>query len=495
MPTVASPQMAQDHPFLQKLLIKLRNSRFFTISLLLHLLIVVLLGSVVLFRAVAPPEDFTAGGGGGGGFVGPDNLPPGPPPASADLSQPDMQVTTPVVQTPSQVMDVLTTASTNPSAFSIDAAPVVAPSVNTSSVAQRIPSAAPGGGGGIQGLPGVMAGRGAGMRDRTRKSKGGTDKAEIAVLNGLRWLMRNQNADGTWGESNKGGISGLALLCFLGHGETYTSVEFGQTVKRAVDALIKAGEVADGRLNIGSTSFASNNAPYEHGIATYALAEAYTMTRDDRIVPVLTRAVAYIVQSQTKRGGWHYAYARGDENDMSVVGWQIQALKAAHLTGLGLPGVDKALDNSMGFLKSWQDPKTGLFGYQSPGGKLSLTGAGAVCLQYWTGRKGAEVQMAVRAILDGPPVDYAGAEADLYAWYYHTQACFQYGGASWDKWNKMFQDQLINAQTTDGSWPLTGGKGHGPEGAETLTGKVYRTTLCVLMLEVFYRFLPTGAQG
>jgi len=499
MVTLASPHMAQEHPFLQRLLIKLRNSRFFTISLLLHLLLVALLGSVVLFRAVAPPEDFIAGGGGGGSFVGQDDLPPGPPPSSADLTQPQMQVQTPVVQTPSQVMDVLTTAAPSTSSFSIDAAPVVAPTTNTAAVAQRIPSAQTGGGGSMQGLPGVMAGRGAGMRDRARQKSGGKDKAEIAVMNGLRWLMRNQNADGTWGVNQKGAMSGLALLCFLGHGETYNSVEFGQTVKRAVDAFVKAGEVSDGRLHMAGSSFEGNSAPYAHGIATYAMAEAYTMTRDERIVPVLSKAVAYIVQAQTKLGGWHYGYAVGDKNDLSVAGWQIQALKAAQLTGLNLPGVEKALDNAMGFLRAWQDPKTGLFGYQQRGGRLSLTGAGAICLMFGTGRKTSEANAAIRAILDGvPSITYHSPEADLYAWYYHTLALFQAQGGAWDQWNKRFQDPIIDAQSSDGSWPVIQGEaansvhGAGLYREATPSGAVYRTTLCILMLEVFYRFLPTG---
>ena len=32
----------------------------------------------------------------------------------------------------------------------------------------------------------------------------------------------------------------------------------------------------------------------------------------------------------------------------SIVGWQIQALKAAHFTGLQIPGVDEALDEGQG---------------------------------------------------------------------------------------------------------------------------------------------------
>jgi hypothetical protein len=43
-----------------------------------------------------------------------------------------------------------------------------------------------------------------------------------------------------------------------------------------------------------------------------------------------------------------------------------------------------------------------------------------------------------------------------------------------------------------------GGHGHGPaKTPETLTAKVYATTLCALMLTVYYRYLPSskGAIG
>jgi hypothetical protein len=69
-----------------------------------------------------------------------------------------------------------------------------------------------------------------------------------------------------------------------------------------------------------------------------------------------------------------------------------------------------------------------------------------------------------------------------------------FGGSAWQKWNRWFQDEVVGAQNPDGSWPVPGGKTHGPAGDGSKTGAVYRTTLCILMLEVFYRYMPT-TQG
>ena len=73
----------------------------------------------------------------------------------------------------------------------------------------------------------------------------------------------------------------------------------------------------------------------------------------------------------------------------------------------------------------------------------------------------------------------------MYGLYYVTQAKFQEGGATWDAWNKQFATTLINNQFEDGHW--TGGD-HGSAAGSV---EVYTTCLSTLMLEVYYRYLPT----
>ncbi|MEM7391238.1 MAG: hypothetical protein AAF492_02735, partial [Verrucomicrobiota bacterium] len=72
-----------------------------------------------------------------------------------------------------------------------------------------------------------------------------------------------------------------------------------------------------------------------------------------------------------------------------------------------------------------------------------------------------------------------------------TQAKFHKGGKTWSSWNKQFAKALVTEQAEDGHWdfPKTTGQ-HGHEhGANN--GPVYSTTLCALMLQVYYRNLPT----
>jgi hypothetical protein len=343
------------------------------------------------------------------------------------------------------------------------------------------------------GIPGTMAGRMGGTARASAMQKfGGKEKAEKAVMAGLRWLKQNQNEDGSWSKANAPAMTGLGILCFLGHGELPDSPEFGPTIKKALDWMLAHGTKHQGKMSTGGT-LSGGPAVYEHGIATYSMGEYYTMTKDERFAELLRQSVGYIVAGQNPVGGWDYGYAKGPRNDLSVAGWQIQALKAAHLTGLNIPGVDEALDKSMVFLKQWQGPKGG-FGYAAPGDKYSLVGVGVLCTYFWKQDKDTSVRKGIDYLLTETdknyPVKYKSDKADLYAWYYHTQACLMFGGSAWTKWNRWFQDEIVDNQSPDGSWPPIPGKAHGPQTSPDGAGPFYRTTLSVLMLEVFYRYMP-----
>lgn len=315
-------------------------------------------------------------------------------------------------------------------------------------------------------------------------------------MRGLRWLVKTQNGDGTWATENRSAMTGLAILCFLGHGETPTSPEFGPTLQKAVDWMVAKGTEYEGRLSMTKEGWGGQPGVYEHGIAAYALGEFYTMTKDERTAPLLKLAIGHIVNGQGPDGGWMYNFDK-TMSDTSVSGWQIQALKAAHLSGLNIEGVDAALDKAMLNLKRVQTDQGG-FGYRKPDDRkgasaYSLTGVGVLCTYFWKQEKDDLVRDGIKYLLDDdkPKVDYKGDKADLYAWYYNTQACLMVGGSAWSKWNRMFQDEICDNQSTDGSWPPLNGAAHGklqqaPDGA----GPVYRTTLCILMLEVFYRYMP-----
>jgi hypothetical protein len=476
--------------FLQKFQQKLAESRYFMLSMVIHTVIVILAGSIVLYKAIVEPPDFVAEGG-DGLISATEDL--SPPPESPTDAVPTEQVAPQAPNINSPTIDVISTSATNTS-FKVAPAQVqVKINTNAADLAKATGNIAKMGGG-LGNLPGPMKGRVGNGRKMAMEQNKMKTKSEQAVLKGLKWLQDNQNADGSWGDSTKGAMTGLGLLCFLGHGETPESQQFGLTVAKAVQWILDNGTKNEGHLNMAKAF--SQPGVYEHGMCAYALGEYYTMTQDEKVKELFKQAIGYIVQGQGPGGGWMYSYDK-TADDLSVSGWQIQALKAAHLSKLDIYGVDQALDKAIAYIEHVKGPKGG-YGYRAAGDKYSLTGVGILCELFWKGERGI-LKKGMEWVLEetekNEPVKYKSETADLYAWYYHTQACLMFGGSAWSKWNRWFQDEIVDAQATDGSWPPMAAKSHGNlQNGTGKSGAVYRTTLCVLMLEVFYRYMPT-TQG
>ena len=329
---------------------------------------------------------------------------------------------------------------------------------------------------------------------------GGVPQVEDAVVKALHWMMAKQAEDGSWGQKHKVGMTGLALLAYLGHCETPDSEVFGGSCLEAIVYLLDIGTKNDGRL---ATNLNDKHWPYEHAIATYALAEAFSFGgRSGYGIPdhqeVLTQAGQWIIANQHASGGWDYGYDTSGNRggDLSVVAWHVQALKACAVTGIEFPGMKAAVKKSLDYVSARQ-ASNGRFAYTgaSSAGRHSLTGAGMLAFQMWGKGSRKEVRNGARYILREAKLDYNGADSDLYAHYYHSQAMMQRGGEQWRAYNGMFRDQILKNQNADGSWKRPGGNvGVKAPGALFATnspeGVHYRTCLCTLMLEVYYRYLP-----
>ena len=327
------------------------------------------------------------------------------------------------------------------------------------------------------------------QRMKRLRESGGEERAERAVRDALEFLATQQNKEnGAFGKEFPAAMTGLSLLAFLGHCETPESKVFGDAVISAAQYLMRRGRAHDkGMIYNGKPG---NHSAYEHAIATYALAELFTMTKESgREIPqldsVLRRAVKVIVDGQTRVGGWLYNYSGAKDGDFSVAGWQIQALKAAYNTGKKYAGVELALDRAMEYTKGSQD-EAGAIRYRFSDtvkpGHATLAGAGVLAMQMW-GLAGTPE--ATRG-LDFIEKNFMSPVTQTYGAYYNTQALFLAGGKRWDDYNAKFQKQVLDLQKENGSWELK--IKHGPKGEESV---IYGTALTTLMLEVYYRYLPT----
>lgn len=337
-------------------------------------------------------------------------------------------------------------------------------------------------------MKGLFAGRSAAGRASSLGQYGGrwAQATERSVIRALEWLKRNQAPDGSWGPQ-KESMTGLALLTFLAHGETTSSKEYGPTVEKAIRYLVSA-QKEDG-IFVGY----SQQGVYAHAIATYALSEAYGLTRIPDLKPAMEKAAKIIVAGQQAGGLWDYNYKKEARWDTSVAGWQIQAMKAAYIAGAEVPGLHEAMDKAAQGLMKAQSPESGRFGYAAVGqGSDGVTAVGTLCLQLLGYGKTPSVKNGLNA-MNGFDCNWQQPLSwPMYAWYYITQAKFHSGGQDWSTWNSKFAPELTKNQNEDGSWTSAGANlKEGGHGQETNLGPVYSTTLAALTLQVYYRFLPT----
>lgn len=334
-------------------------------------------------------------------------------------------------------------------------------------------------------------GRTPGVRDdHVVKTK--NQRSEEAVMAALRWLKQNQQANGSW-PKNTIAMTGLATLTFLAHGETpgANQLEFGETVRRAIEYLIGA-QGSDGRIG----------ASYAHAIAAYALCEAYGMTRNPNVKQAADKAVHVLVTGQNPTGGWDYGLTPSERDDTSVMGWCAQALKAAQLADAyhDRPALQTAIHKAVqGFRKNYKPG--GGFGYTGPGAG-GLSGVGTLCLQF-LGASGSREVRDTLALMDAwRPAFRAEKAAGLsgsvqYYYYYATQAIFHDGGRRWDQWHRQMWPIYVDAQRVEklaytdpsglaqdiGWWENSDAHSDRP---------VMDTCLAALQLMVYYRNLQTA---
>ncbi len=341
-------------------------------------------------------------------------------------------------------------------------------------------------------------GRDPAMRGQVAAQSGGSSETEAAVARGLRWLARHQNEDGSWSlrafhkagdcdgqckgaarEESLTAATAMALLPFLGAGQTHTEGRYTDEVLKGLSWLVEhqkpSGDLR-GEGNFGRM--------YAHGQSAIVLCEAYALTGDDQLRDPAQRALYFIVEAQHAAGGWRYH--PGEAGDTSVVGWQLMALNSGRMAHLHVP--DETLARAINFLDSVETDRVGgTYSYMPGRGRSHvMTAEALLCRQYlgWP-RDHEGMKVGVRFLVDEhlPRAE----KPDAYYWYYATQVLHHYGGKDWRTWNAKMRDVLLDTQIKKGhavgSWAPEGG--HGPR-----AGRLYQTALAICTLEVYYRYMP-----
>ncbi|MEM1453339.1 MAG: hypothetical protein AAF957_13205 [Planctomycetota bacterium] len=346
-----------------------------------------------------------------------------------------------------------------------------------------------------------------------------------AIERGLRWLASRQTArDGSVevGDAEPGqraplAVTSLSALAWMAGGSTPTRGEYQQNVRRAVEYLLACthrsadeypGYIQDRGDPISRT--------HGHGLATLALAQAYTVSPSTplgrRIGETLKVAVQRIVVSQGAEGGWEYHPYRSIQHEGSVTVSLVQALRAANDVGVRVDPevIERAVDyirriQVMEVPESAEDgeQKTSAraqlggfrYGLDDPKTSIALTAAGLTTLQATGVYSGPRIdegydfiwrQLAIRAedgtlATDGFP---------YYERFYLSQALWHHRDTShYRRWAEPIMRDLVASQSDSGSWDDVR---YGPQGRKFINryGASYATSCNVLFLAIPDDTLP-----
>src|SRR5262249_21160573 len=130
-----------------------------------------------------------------------------------------------------------------------------------------------------------------------------TERTDSAIKNGLAWLSRSQNDDGSYGVGTYRGniaVTSLCGLAFMSSGSSPGRGPFGAQIDKAL-VYVMANTSQAGFIAVAASS--THGPMYSHGFGTLFLAEAYGMTHRPEIREKLQKAVRLIIDSQNIEGG------------------------------------------------------------------------------------------------------------------------------------------------------------------------------------------------
>lgn len=308
-------------------------------------------------------------------------------------------------------------------------------------------------------------------------------KIQREVQRGLDWLAKEQRRQGYW-EANSGqyriamtALAGNALLC---EGSTTTRGRYAKNISLAVDFLL------DSALPNGLIGYKNDyHYTYGHGYSMLFLSQVFgeegDLERRERLRQVLTKAVQFCGEAQTKAGGWGYVSAK-DGNDFdegSTCVTQVQGLRACRNAGIPVP--KEMISRAVEYIRKCTTSDGGVQYSIKGGGARPPISAAAVACMFSSGEYDTDY---VKKLMGYCKKNLSGGNAAgafghwHYAHYYYAQALYRAGGEEWTNYIKPVTSSILSKQSADGSWK----EGH--------VGPIYVTAINCTILQLEHGFLP-----
>ena len=331
-------------------------------------------------------------------------------------------------------------------------------------------------------------------KTRVMKGRGGDQTTTYAVDRGLRWLHFQQEEDGSWDPENSShsparelggdpkarvGLTALAVAAFLSDGHSETSGTYAETVSSGINYILAA---RDSVGQFGAVEGDLKLSLFNQSVCVLVLAENYLLSagkNEDDLRLGISRLV-----SMAHRGSSDQDYQTFADT------WAAMALRTALMTGLDAGGdlraVCQAVENRVALLAQ-AESSAGIGASAVP--PLCSAGMEAVDALFASDELSHSLDDESLSFPDlrKPQtlfnlLDDAALREPSFLFFVGTALC-EKAQPIWSEWNRRVKTILIGDQETDGSW-LAGGDWPWIDG-----GDVYTSSLSILTLQVYYRFI------
>jgi hypothetical protein len=326
-----------------------------------------------------------------------------------------------------------------------------------------------------------------------------TDESTHAAERAMKWLLKAQNRDGSWGldANSPGDITCTALACLALIESGYTEREGTEAtsvnaLRRGTEYILNAAKKAHGDIEMSETTLIQ----YKLGrrvhnfFGVILLTQIYGMrpgglgsdTNED-MKNIIQKLTDIIAGSQEPDGSWH----KQTWGSLKATGMAWLALRSAASTGV--PIKHAAVDKTVKFIKGQYNPSNKLYdGGNAMGGYQSLYST-ATCVRVMVGMGEGQDQHTLEAIDQFTKNVKSGEWSNMYltvegedylSALIMTHSLIQHEGERWRTWFTFIRSALCKRQNADGSWTTTA----------CITGKTFPTACALLTLTAPNRLTP-----
>jgi hypothetical protein len=189
-----------------------------------------------------------------------------------------------------------------------------------------------------------------------------------AFKGGVEWLLAAQSDDGHWSAAEYGGgaqcdvgVTALAVLALLESGRP----ESGVGVERGLAWLVARQRTVAPHVGLVVGDPVGHTFLYDHAIATLALWEARRAGVTAATAGACEAATRIVLEARNADGVWRYDLPPIGDNDTSVTGWMVEALRSAERAGM--PAEKAAYVAAIKWFDEVTELGTGRCGYDALG--------------------------------------------------------------------------------------------------------------------------------